>query len=70
MSIEWGFRKALMQWRFLRHKWNFMVQLLPVGGYYAVCILLPNVHTYYWGSATSVKFGYQLLSIFEYLHFE
>jgi len=70
MSVEWGFGKALMQWGFLGHKLNFEVGLSPVGSYYAVCIPLANVHTCYWGSATSVKSGCQPLSIFEYLHFE
>ena len=70
MSVEWGFGKALMQWGFLGHKLNFKVGLSPVGSYYAVCILLANVHTCYWGSATSVKFDCQPPTIFEYLHFE
>ena len=47
MSVEWGFGKSLMQWAFLGHKLNFKVGLSPVGSYYAVCILLANVHTCY-----------------------
>jgi len=59
-----------MQWGFLGHKLNFKVGLSPVGSYYVVCILLVNVHSCYWGSATSVKFDYQLPTIFEYLDFK
>jgi len=70
MSIEWGFGKALMQWGFIGHKLNFKVGLSPVGAYYAVCILLTNVHTCYYGSATGVKFNCLPPSIYEYLHFE
>ncbi|KAG0126029.1 hypothetical protein HOY82DRAFT_492016 [Tuber indicum] len=69
MSVEWGFGKAVMQWGFISHKANFKVGLSPVRAYYAVCILLSNVHTWYWGSATGVKFNCNPPTIYEYLHF-
>jgi len=44
MRVEWGFGKAVMQLGFMGHKSNIKVGLSPVGAYYAVCILLSNVH--------------------------
>ncbi|KAG0641952.1 hypothetical protein HOY80DRAFT_882454, partial [Tuber brumale] len=70
MSIEWRFGKALMQCGFIGRKLNFKVSLSPVGSYYAICILLSNVHRCYWGSATGVKFDYPPPTIYEYLHFD
>ena len=69
MSVEWGFGKAVMQWGFMGDKSNFKVGLSSVGEYYAVCILLSNVHTCYWESATGVKFHCNPPTIHEYLHF-
>ena len=54
---------------FIGHKSNFKVGLSPVGAYYAVGILLSNVYTCYWGSATGVKFNCNPPTIHEYLHF-
>jgi len=69
MSVEWQFGKPVMQLGFMGLKSNFKVGLSPVGAYYAVCILLSNVHTCYWGSATGVKFNCKPPTIYEYLHF-
>ncbi|RPA98204.1 hypothetical protein L873DRAFT_1688524, partial [Choiromyces venosus 120613-1] len=54
---------------FMGHRLNFKVGLSPIGAYYAICILLSNVHTCYWGSAMGVRFNCNPPSIYEYLHF-
>ncbi|RPA95206.1 hypothetical protein L873DRAFT_1774805, partial [Choiromyces venosus 120613-1] len=54
---------------FIGHKSNLKVGLSPVKAYYTVYILLSNIHTYYWRSATGVKFDCNPLIVHKYLHF-
>lgn len=68
ITIEWGFGKTLMQWKFISTKYNLKLGLSPIGSYYAVCILLSNIHTCFWGSATAVKFDCPPPTLQEYLH--
>jgi hypothetical protein len=68
IAVEWSFGEILQRWHFVSHKYKLQLGLSPIGAYYAVSVLLSNLHVCYYGSKSSRKFGINPPTAREYIH--
>ncbi|RPB02765.1 hypothetical protein L873DRAFT_1826563 [Choiromyces venosus 120613-1] len=69
-AIEHSFRKVVNLWSFIAFKNGLQIGLSPIGSYYAIAVLLTNLHTCLYGSQISLHFKVIPPSVDSYLNLE
>ncbi|KAA8893543.1 hypothetical protein FN846DRAFT_787816, partial [Sphaerosporella brunnea] len=64
IAVEWSFGEILQTWYFYKLQLGFS----PIGAYYAVSVLLTNLHVCYYGSKSAHRFGVDPPTAREYIH--
>ena len=70
IAIEHSFGKVVNLWSFIAFKNGLQIGLSPVGAYYAIAVLLTNLHTCLYGSQISLHFKVMPPSVDSYLNLE
>lgn len=70
IAIEHGFGKVVNLWSFIAFKNGLQIGLSPIGAYYAIAVLLTNLHTCLYGSQISLHFKVMPPSVDSYLNLE
>ncbi|RPA99396.1 hypothetical protein L873DRAFT_1738694 [Choiromyces venosus 120613-1] len=56
IAVEHSFGKVVKLWSFLAFKNSLQIGLSPIGTYYAIAVLLTNLHTCLYSSQISLQF--------------
>jgi len=70
IAIEHSFGKVVNLWSFIAFKNGLQIGLSPIGSYYAIAVLLTNLHTCLYGSQIALHFEVVPPSVDSYLNLE